>query len=66
MVAAVAQNTVWNTMYTHSKTRCCTPLSAQQRKIWKTKGAGGISSVSAFAFDGTSIERFGQGVKYQT
>ena len=32
----------------------------------EAKGAGGISSVSAFAFDGTSIERFGQGVKYQT
>jgi len=35
-------------------------------KYGKTKGAGGISSVSAFAFDDTSIERLGQGVKYQT
>ena len=31
-----------------------------------TKSAGGIASVSAFAFDGTSIERFGQSVKCQT
>ena len=31
-----------------------------------TKSAGGIASVSAFAFDGTRIERFGQSVKCQT